>query len=188
MQRLSRLFGASVLMTVAAFAASDLRADGPGMPGTVYGELHLGLGGVRHSELDFYPGFASASAGLFVYPDIGLEAFVDGSLGSDDKASFESEISQAGGVALRLQSPPVRGLRAYMLFGYVNFTIEQQEDDQRGQRTVVESFEGVRVSLGLSQALERFNNIMVNVEYRNYYVDEAITVDGFSLGLRLLTR
>lgn len=175
-------------MAVAGGVVGDLSAAGPGMPGTLYGELHLGLGGVRHSELDFYPGFASASAGVFVYPDIGLEAFIDGSLGSDDKAGFDSEVSQASGVALRLQSPPVHGLRAYMLLGYVNFTIEQQENDRRSQRTVVQSFEGARVSLGLSQALERHDNIMVNVEYRNYYVDEAITVDGFSLGLRLLTR
>lgn len=188
MPRLPHFIGAIVLTAFASAVPSHALAAGPDLPGTVYGELHLGLGGVRHSELDFYPGFASASAGVFVYPDIGLEAFVDGSLGTDDKAGFDSEVSQAAGVALRLQSPAVRGLRAYMLLGYVNFTIEQQEDDQRAQRTVVQSFGGARVSVGLSQALQRHDNIRVNVEYRNYYVDEPITVDGFSLGLRWLLR
>lgn len=150
----------------------------------LYADARLGAGGVRHSELDFYPAFGSFSAGFFLYENIGLEAFVDTSIKSSSKNVFDLSITEASGIALRLQSPPERGLQAYVLLGYVDFTLSQDEEGAAGARTVVQSFEGVRLSVGLQQRLEVAEGLIFGVEYRNYYADTGITVDGVSVGLR----
>lgn len=150
----------------------------------LYADARLGAGGVRHSELDFYPTFGSFSAGFFMFENIGIEGFVDTSLTSGNKNIFDLSITEASGVALRLQSPPEQGLQAYVLIGYVDFTLSQDEEGELGQRTVVQSFEGLRLSVGIQQHLEFVDGFIFGVEYRNYYADSGITVDGVSVGLR----
>lgn len=149
-----------------------------------YGEVRLGIGGVRHSDLDFFPKFGSLSGGLFIFDNIGIEAFVDVPLTASDKSAFELDVTQAAGVAVRFQSPPQRGLQAYILIGYVNFTLEQEENGVLGRRTIKQSFDGARVSIGVNQRLEVMDGLIFGVEYRNYHADSGIVVDGVSLGLR----
>jgi len=156
---------------------------------TLYGEARLGAGGVRHSDLDFYPGFGSFSAGIFVLPNIGIEAFADAALSEGKRDIYKLSVSQAAGVAARFQSPPQRGLSAYVLLGYVEFTLKQKENGGVvPPRTVSQNFEGVRVSLGVQQELDFLRGLMLGLEYRNYHSDSGITVDGLSLGLRLEIR
>jgi len=133
---------------------------------TPYVEARVGAGGVRHSELDFYPRFSSFSAGAFIFENIGIEGFVDRSLASDRTDIFDVEVKRAVGAAIRFQSPPQKGLQAYILLGYVNFGMEQ------------------KVSVGVQQRLNVVEGLIFGVEYRNDYSDSGITVDGLSLGLR----
>jgi len=151
---------------------------------SLYGEAHLGAGGVRHSDLDFYPSFGSFSAGIFLFKGIGIEAFADKPLSSGKRDVFKMDVSQASGVAARFQSPPNRGLQAYILLGYVDFTLEQIESVQGDERKVVQNFEGVRVSVGVQQRLRFVKGLLFGVEYRNYYADSGVSVDGLSAGLR----
>lgn len=150
----------------------------------LYGEARLGAGGVRHSDLDFYPGFGSFSAGLFVFDHIGIEGFVDTPISPGERGVFELDVTQAAGVAVRLQSPAQRGLQAYVLLGYVDFTLEQEEDGVLGMRKVKQTFDGIRASIGVNQRLKTIQGLIFSVEYRNYYADSGITVDGVSVGLR----
>lgn len=149
-----------------------------------YGEARLGAGGVRHSDLDFYPGFGSFSAGVFVVENIGIEGFIDVPLSVDENDIFELGISQASGVAVRLQSPPQRGLQAYVLMGYVEYQLNQEESGLFGERFIRQTFEGIRFSVGVNQHLEIMPGLIFGVEYRNFYSDSGITVDGVSAGLR----
>lgn len=150
----------------------------------LYGEARLGAGGVRHSDLDFYPGFGSFSAGLFIVDNIGIEGFIDTPLSVGDNDVFELGVTQASGVAVRLQSPEQRGLQAYILVGYVEYQLEQEENGVFGPRFVRQTFEGIRLSVGLNQHLKLMPGLIFGVEYRNYYADSGITVDGVSVGLR----
>ncbi len=150
-----------------------------------YGELHAGVKGVRHSELDFYPTFGSLSAGVFIVQNVGIEVFADVALSASEKGNFEIEIAHASGVAIRFQSPPQQGLRAYLTLGYVDFAVEQSEADTRGARQVTQGFSGGRVSVGITRQLASLPQLRVILEYRNYYVDQGITVDGLSFGLRV---
>lgn len=170
-----------ILALVFLFSAMQLQADI-----RLYGEARAGAGGVRHSDLDFYPRFGSFSVGAFIFENIGIEGFVDAPLSTDKTGVFEVDITQASGVALRLQSPPERGLQAYVLLGVVNFGLKQKENANSvgGQRTIEEDFTGVRVSVGLNQRLELVQGLIFGIEYRNYHADSGITVDGVSLGLR----
>ncbi len=164
-----------MLVLFSAQATADIR---------LYGEARLGAGGVRHSDLDFYPTFGSFSAGVFVFGNIGIEGFVDAPLSDGERDVFELGITQASGAAIRLQSPAQRGLQAYVLIGYVDFTLKQTGTTVQGTSAVKESFEGVRVSVGVHQQLQRMKGLSVGVEYRNFYADSGITVDGLSAGLR----
>jgi len=172
----SRLVFAVLLLLAASQSQASI---------TLYGEARLGAGGVRHSELDFYPTFGSFSAGVFVFENIGIEGFVGTSIASHETDGFDLDVTQSSGAALRLQSPAqLGGLEAYILLGYVNFSLEQEENGVVGSRVVKSSFNGVRVGIGVHQRLKSVNGLIVGVEYRNDYADSGITVDGLSLGLR----
>lgn len=151
---------------------------------SLYGEARVGAGGVRHSNLDFYPRFGSFSGGVFLFDNFGLEAFVDTPLSTGERSVFELGITEAAGVAVRFQSPVQRGTQAYILLGYVDFTLEQEGRSPIGLRIVRQSFDGIRFSVGVNQHLKVIPGLIFGLEYRNYYSDSGITVDGVSLGLR----
>jgi len=151
--------------------------------GSLYGELRLGASGVRHSDLDFYPGFASINAGIFIKRNIGIEAFVDAPLSEESNGAFKTGLPRALGIGVRLQSPPRLGTEAYLSFGYTSFTIEQFENDVRGQRTVKQNFDGASIRIGIQKRLQVSRKLKVGLEYRNFYSDSGVTVDGLSLGL-----
>ena len=170
------LLGASLPCVPDAFAAGTQRAGGP------YAEVQLGASGVRYAELDFVSPIAGVSVGAYLFPGIGLELFADGALDRGGASRFESGVNQAYGAAVRLRSPSEDGLHGYIVLGYVDFVVEQESLD-RGIE-IDERFTGLRSSIGLMQRLERVPSLAVTAEYRNFYVDEAIQVDGLSLGLR----
>ncbi len=155
--------------------------------GRVYGELQVGTGGVRHSELDFYPIFGSLTIGAYVFPNIGIEVFADTELAAGEDEDFELAIEQAYGIAARFQSPPLRGVRGYIVLGAVNYTLDQtfNSNSLATVRSVNEDFTGIRVSVGLMQRLIRFPHLLFTAEYRHYNADEPLRLDGLVLGLRV---
>jgi len=151
----------------------------------VYASLNVALGGVRHSSVDFNPGFASIAAGAWLWPGIGLEVFLDKGLGAGSDGDFELEITGASGIAARFQSPPSGGIFAYMLLGVVSTRLEQLEDDTRGARRVVQNYRGGRVSIGLGRELRMIPGGRLTAEYRNYFVDDDLQIDALSMGLQV---
>jgi len=149
---------------------------------SLYGEARLGAGGVRHSDLDFYPRFSSFSAGVFVFEGIGIEGFFESSIASGKEDGFDFDVTESSGAAVRFQSPPnYGGLQAYILLGYVTFIMQQKES---GSDTVKSDFEGVRVAIGVHQRLKLVDGLIFGLEYRHDNADSGITVDGLSVGLR----
>lgn len=153
-----------------------------------YGELQLGVHGVQHSDLDFHPGFASGSFGVYVRPQIGVELFYDRGLSKAREDDFEIEVTEASGIAARFESPSQRGLQAYILLGYVTYSINQYENLPGSRRLAKENFTGARISLGLAKTLQRYRQAQLVFEYRNYDVDAPLNVDGFGLGIRVKLR
>lgn len=171
-----------LIACVLLVASSQALAEGP-----VYAEVQIGAGGVRHSDLDFYPFFASATVGAYVLPNIGLEVFADTDIAAGEDEDFELAIEQAYGIAARFQSPPINGLQGFIVLGAVNYTLDQSFNSGSSTSTlsVNEDFTGVRVSVGLMQRLTRFPNLIVTAEYRHYNADEPLRLDALLLGLRV---
>lgn len=171
---------AGLLAVASSFATAD---------GRFYGELQLGVGGVRHSELDFFPSFGSATAGVYVLPNIGIEIFGDLGLSSGESDGFRLELEGAEGIAARFQSPPSRGIQGYIVLGYVSYLLEQRSSPTGAlaSSSVDETFRGVRASVGLMQRLVRFPNLQITAEYRHYNADEPLRLDALVLGLRFNT-
>lgn len=152
----------------------------------LYADLQVGIQAVSHSGIDFLPNFGSASVGIWVFDNLGIDIFGDTGLMADDTGVFELQIAEASGVALRFQSPPsLGGLRAYVMLGVVNFEVEQKESDLRGQRVVIENFTGGRVSIGFAKRLAAMRSLMLTAEYRNYYSDKDLQADSLGFGLRV---
>lgn len=166
---------ACVLLTASYSAVAE---------GRVYGEIQLGAAIITNADLQFSPGFASLSAGAFVFPGIGVELFADTGVVSGEDNDFDFDIDSAFGVGIRFQSPPQRGVQGYIVLGAVNYTLEQESPS--GQR-VSGDFTGARVSVGLMQRLVLFPNILVTAEYRHYNADEPLKLDGLLIGLRFNT-
>ena len=150
-----------------------------------YGEFQLGVHGVQHSELDFYPGFASGSVGVYVRPRIGVELFYDRGISKAREDDFEIDVTEASGIAARFESRDQRGLQAYILLGYVTYSINQYENLVSSRRLAKENFSGARISVGLAKTLQRYRQVQLVFEYRNYDVDAPLIVDGFGLGIRV---
>lgn len=170
-----------IACVLAAFS-SFANAEGP-----LYADLHFAVAGVDHTNLDFYPKFASATAGFFIRPGIGLEVFADRGLASDRKRGFDLEIESAYGVAVRLESPPIRRVSGYIVIGGVNYSVKQvaAATGMLGSSSISDDFSGVRFSIGFIERLERWENVLLSVEYRHYNADQPLQVDSLLLGLRL---
>lgn len=151
----------------------------------VYTDLQLALGGVQHSDVDFNPGFASFSLGVWLWKGIGLEVFADKGLNSGNDGDFDLEITDASGIAARFQSPSSDGIFAYLVLGVVKTRIEQSEDDNTVQPVVVQNYRGGRISIGLGRELQIIPGGRLTAEYRNYFVDEDLQMDALSVGLQL---
>ena len=182
--RLPSLLPCLVALAGAALAPAVAAEARLGRP---YAEVQLGASGVRHSGLDFVSPFAGASAGLWLYPGIGVEAFAETELERGADAGFEAGVAEAYGAALRLSSPARDGLRGYVVLGYVDFTVAQAPRDGAG-REIEERFGGARVGIGLQQRLRVAPALLVGAEYRSFLVDEPIHVEGLVLGLRIDVR
>jgi len=171
---------ACVLTVCSSFANAE---------GALYADLQFSVAKVNHSELEFYPQFASVSAGVFLYPGIGIEVFADGGLGSDRRSGLDLEIENAYGIAIRLQSPPVRRVQGFIVLGAVDYTINQSASATSSSvgSSIDGNFTGLRVSVGLLERLERWENVLLSLEYRHYNADEPLQVDALLLGVRVNT-
>jgi hypothetical protein len=173
-----------LIACVLTIVSSSANADG-----ALYADLHIAAAGVKHSNLDFYPQYASVSAGLFVRPGIGLEVFADSGLASDRKRGFNLRVENAYGVAIRLQSPAVRRVHGYIVIGAVNYSVKQTASatNSLGGSSIAGDFTGMRVSVGMVERLKRWENVMLSLEYRHYNADDPMRVDALLLGLRVNT-
>lgn len=171
---------ACVLTIFSSFA----NAEGP-----FYADLQYAAAGVNQSDLEFYPQYASVGAGMFIRPGIGLEVFADTGLSSDRKGGFDLKVQNAFGFALRLQSPPVRRVQGYIIFGAVNYSVSQtaRSSSSSSASSIDGDFRGMRVSIGLLERLERWENVLLSLEYRHYNADDPMRVDALMLGLRFNT-
>ena len=151
----------------------------------VYADLQFGINAIGHSDLDFFPKVISGGVGVWLFDNIGVEVHFDGGISSDSDGAFTVELEDASGIALRFQSPPIRGLAAFINVGYVDFQLEQVESDSRGTRRVSEGFSGARVSLGVVQRLPIYDFLHVTGEYRAYLSDSDLQVDTLAIGLRI---
>ena len=167
-----------LIASLLILTSSTVLADG-----RLYGEVQFGVGGVSHSDLDFFPTFGTVTAGAFVFPGIGIEVFGDAGISDSEDDGFELSIEEAYGIAARFQSPPRKGLQGFIVLGAVNYTLEQQSN--AGAPTVREDFTGVRASVGLMQRIQRFPYLQVTAEYRHYNADEPLRVDAVVFGLRV---
>lgn len=158
-------------------------ANGNALP--VYADLQYTYGGVRHSNINFNPGFGTLAVGAWIRPGIGIEGFIDQASTSSQEGNFDLTLEQATGVGLRFQSPTTdHGVFSYVVLGMVSVDITQDESDERGQRQVRQGFDGVRISLGFGYEFSGLDVLSLTGEYRHYAVDESIQIDGISFGLR----
>jgi hypothetical protein len=173
-----------LIACVLTFCSSIATANGP-----VYAEAQFAAAGVNHSGLDFYPQFASVSAGVFLRPGIGLEVFADGGLSADRKGGQQLEVENAFGVAIRLQSPPIRRVQGFVVSGAVNYSINPTAAAMgaSGSSSIEGDFKGARISVGLMERLERWENVLLTLEYRHYNASDPLRVDALLLGLRFNT-
>ena len=172
-----------LIASVLLLTSVSVQAQNP-----LYAELHVGAGGVSHSDLDFIPTFGSLSVGAYVYPGIGLELFGDSGLnpGADD--GLELSINEAFGIGARFESPARRGMQGYVVLGAVEYTLEQRIEGTETLGLVEEDFTGMRISVGLMQRLVRLPALLVSAEYRHYNAGERLRLDAFVLGLRVNAR
>ena len=68
-----------------------------------YADLQYTLGGVRHSDISFNPGYGTLAVGAWIRPGIGIEGFIDQGSSSSREGNFELELVEASGVNLRFQ-------------------------------------------------------------------------------------
>ena len=174
------------LIACALFVTSPFAAYAQG---PIYAELQLGAAGIEHADRDFYPPLASISAGFYLRPGIGLEIFADAGLGPDEKNGVELEIDRAYGIALRLESAPIRRVQGYFTLGAVSYSINQQASatDTTANSQIDGDFNGVRISVGLVERLKHWDNVLISAEYRHYNADDPLSVDALLLGIRINT-
>lgn len=176
---------AHVWLALACACAVVMRPAGAaGFALEPYVEPYVAGTGIDVGEADFHPFFGGITAGTLLRDGVGVEVHLDTELATDDAAGFELAYERGLGVALRLVSPPQRGLSGYAVIGYSQFSLRQRGNQPLAGVTIEDEFAGARLSLGVVQRLRRIPWLSVSAEYRHYNVDGGLNVDAFALGLR----
>ena len=149
-----------------------------------YVEAHGGIANIRVSDLAFRPIGAHVSVGGYFLKNIGVDLTVGGSLADDDDQGFDGRLDDIASLTLRLDSPPIDRLSAYILIGVSRYTIRQEGVSVSGISTsVTETFQGGTAALGFKRRIGDSRFSVVGV-YRIHFVSEPVDVDNFSIGVR----
>lgn len=179
-----------LISTLCAYTTLHAEDNGP------YVEALYSIQNVRFDGRDFIPRSFSGTAGWWIRNGFGIEVSGDflsdegEDRGADGDEDSEEQLSVSGlslklrsslGVALRLASPELEGMRAFFVIGAVRYTLEERAN---GVGVVTDDFTGTRVSLGWSKRLQRNPKLSITGEYRNYFAVDDVKLDGFTFGLR----
>ncbi len=151
----------------------------------LYGEIHGGFNVIQLSDLRFLPIQASVSFGGYFYKTLGVDVNLGGSLNEDRDEDIKLQLENQITLSVRFDSPPTRGVSAFVLIGWAQFDLSQSGDSSIGTtQTVSETFRGAAVSIGVRQQIGSGPFSVVG-SYRFFDVDEPLDFDTYTLGVRV---
>ncbi len=135
--------------------------------------------GVANSEFTTYVG--ALSIGYWVMAGVGVELEVGTGLSDDTINTLDLSVTSMLAVNLRLESPPLDDVSAYVLFGASAMALDS------GFRDVANSsddhaFTGIRGAIGLS--LKLTPQLRLDGGFTRHQYDDEIGVNSFRFGVR----
>jgi|GEM_PF-6379619 len=134
--------------------------------------------GEEETAGDIEPLAVTGALGYWVLEGVGLELEAGFGVTDDSIRNLDADLRSEFALNLRLESPPTRGLAAYVLAGYVRTSYELSVDDFSS--TI--NLPGGRIAAGLTYLVNPFIHIDAGVAHHNYADDTR--VNSFRIGLR----
>jgi len=143
----------------------------------------IAFNGIKIESETFHPVSARARFGGWIWENIGIEVIAGGGVRDNDQAGLTLEASRITSIAARFQSPLDLGMKAYVLLGYGENTIDGtlEKSNFPGEET----FTGGMAALGGLWPFTKSQDISLSLEFSGYLTDEDhdIAIGSLSLGL-----
>ena len=143
----------------------------------------IAFNGIKIESETFHPVSARARFGGWIWENIGIEVIAGGGVRDNDQAGLTLEASRITSIAARFQSPLDLGVKAYVLLGYGENTIDGRLE--KSNFPGEETFTGGMAALGGLWPFTKSQDISLSLEFSGYLTDEDhdIAIGSLSLGL-----
>ncbi len=143
----------------------------------IYAEVDVMRTSVSVDSTDFVITLPKIKLGYMFTPQVMFE--LQYTSGDDDEQDNSIlKIKNISAAYLRLGSPPSTNLRAYIILGYADTSLELT-----GQNDITDNYDGFSGGLVLEHSVWSKESF-VTAEYNAFYNNDDVTVSAFSLGFR----
>lgn len=165
----------TALMSIALSLLNTAQAEGQRYIGGGFSRLSLSVAGTNDD--------ASMSAvigrlGAVFTDNFAAEIRAGIGVGEGSIAGFDIELDRLFGVYARSGVAVTRSFFPYIALGYTRAKVTTS-----ATFTGSESDSGDDISFGLGADIKVGSTITFNIEYMNYYNDDGVEIDGFTLGI-----
>ncbi len=136
------------------------------------------------SSSSFAPIVGSVVLGFWGWEGIGLEAELGGGLADSSVGDLDLEISSMAALNVRLESPPIDRIAAYVQFGVVRSNIDSRFSGPANS-SLDTTFSGPRLAIGLTFQLTPAWQFDAGFSRHEY--DDDLGINSFRAGLRFST-
>ena len=146
-----------------------------------YAEVDATRSRITVADTEFNPVLPRLKLGLFITPQIMLEAQYAGS-GDDTVANTQMQVENITAAYLRLDSGIHSDMRMYVLLGSAKTKLKSSIAGSSS--TSSDTYNDFSWGVGMEQRVWS-KYTLLTLEYIEYYRDETLTITGLSLGLKL---
>lgn len=149
---------------------------------TLYGELNTGYSFTKLDKEDFNPLTLEARLGMYLQPQVGLEAYYASGINDDSQLDIDLEIKSIAGVNFRFESPESDGMKIFILLGY-GMTEWDLDRSGTGNPGKVD-FDDFSYGAGFEWRLGKSNNWFLNLRGQRFLNKNDLSLDTAGLGVR----
>ena len=155
---------------------SYLQAD------SFYTELNTGYSFTKLDEEEFNPLTLEARLGMYLQPQVGVEAYYASGLNDDTQLNIDLAIKSIAGVNLRFESPESDGMKIFILLGY-GMTEWDLDRSGTGEPGKVD-FDDFSYGAGFEWRLGKSENWFINLRGQRFLNKDDLELNLGSLGVR----
>ena len=147
-----------------------------------YGELNSGYSFTKLDKEKFNPLTLEARLGMYLQPQVGVEAYYASGLNDDTQLNIDLAIKNIAGINFRFESPEADGMKIMILLGYgmTEWDLDRSDTGEPGKV----DFDDFSYGAGFEWRLGNSKKWFLNLRGQRFLHQDDLNLDTASLGVR----